>query len=61
MLNSFKEVMTTNTIDIIGLVNDTAKLGCPFKEAFPATSYSTFEMQGKMYDLKMEVSIREIV
>lgn len=61
MLNSFKETMTTSTIDIIGLVNDTVKLGWPFEEAFPATNYLTFEKQGKMYLLKMEVSIQERV
>lgn len=61
MLNSFKETMTTSTIDIIGLVNDTLGFGFPFEEAFPATSYVTFERKGKKYQLKMEVTVREIV
>lgn len=54
----FVQKLNDTTEELIALVNDTMRLGgVSFLEAFPATSYTVINIDGKLHRMKVEVTI----
>lgn len=53
-----KKVME-KTEEMMDLVNDSMRFGCTFEESLPATNYFIVTVDGKDYQLKLELSINK--
>ncbi len=58
--DGFEKALNQSVSNINDLVNDSCKFGVAFNQAFPAFVFMPFEKNGNMYQMKMEISVKEI-
>ena len=58
--DDFETALNKSVSNINDLVNDSCKFGIAFNQAFPMSVFMPFNKNGNMYQMKMEVSIKEI-
>lgn len=56
-MTNLNEKTMEATKEMLELINDGIKFGCTFEEGLPATNYFIATIDGKDYQLKLELSI----
>lgn len=60
MTYDFAEKMVIGANDIVRVVKDSIKFGATFEDVFPALSYVIVKENGKTFQMKIEVTLKEI-
>ena len=58
-MKKFEEKIMDATKNLVNITEDTVNFGFDFSECFPATTYFTYEKDGKPYIMKLVLSIRK--